>query len=327
MKRKRLSLFFATLLTGVVISVTSFAFGQPPRNRDGNPERRGGPPRFELGEVFPPPLLDELELTADQEKELDAIKQDLKARLEKLLTDDQKQRVEDFRPRGPRGPGGPDGGGPDGNGPPPRDPPRGARRNERPGRPPADDQPAKANDKTADVKLKELPKGVARVPVTFSGGHDTDSRDGGRPVVLIAAALGVSSDVFRDAFSKVLPGPGSGSEPEPAQVRQNKAVLMEALGKHGITNDELDKVSNYYRYVPGRNSLWTNQAAVANALVKDGSVIGYEIVSGGFGYSSTPTVSVPNIKGAIAKLELAYGKEMEKNGSVSAINVSQTKSN
>lgn len=326
--RRRLQ-FSTIALAAVAILVASISMAQPPRDRDDRPggpgggDRRGGPPpRFQLGDVFPPPLLEELDLTTEQEKELEVIKSDVKAKLEKLLTADQKRTVENFRPRGPGGPGGPPGPGPrnpdgaDGNGPPPRDPPpRGNRR------PPAD-APPKDNDKTSDVKLKELPKGVTRVPVTFSGGHETDPRDGGRPVVLIAAALGVSSETFRDAFSQVKPARG-GAEPEPAQVRQNKAVLMEALGKHGITNDELDKVSNYYRYPPGRGSLWTNKPAVANALVKDGTVIEYEIVDAGSGYSSVPTVSVPNIKGATAKVELSYGKEMSSNGSVSTITVSQ----
>ena len=43
-----------------------------------------------------------------------------------------------------------------------------------------------------------------KVPVTFSGGHDIDRRkDFGRPTILIAAALGVKQDVFREAFSGV----------------------------------------------------------------------------------------------------------------------------
>src|ERR1019366_5026645 len=113
-------------------------------------------------------------------------------------------------------------------------------------------------------------------------------------VVLIAAALEVTPEVFRDAFSQVRPARG-GSEPEPAQVRQNKAVLMKALGKYGITNERLDTVSNYYRSPPGRNGLWTTTPAVANALIKGGEVVGYEIVSSGSGYSSPPTVSVPNV--------------------------------
>src|SRR5206468_1655940 len=91
-----------------------------------------------------------------------------------------------------------------------------------------------------------------KVPVVFSGGHDTDPKDRGRPVVLIAGALGVAPEVFREAFSHVHPaGPGSGG-PTDAEARANKAALMNALGKYGVTNERLDTVSNYYRYVRSR---------------------------------------------------------------------------
>ncbi|MDB6108459.1 MAG: hypothetical protein JWR69_209 [Pedosphaera sp.] len=171
-------------------------------------------------------------------------------------------------------------------------------------------------------ELQKLPQEVTRVPVVFSGGHETDPRDGGRPVVLIAAALGVAPEVFREAFSHVHPAnPNVG--PTNAEAHKNKAALLQALGKYGITNERLDTVSDYYRYVPSRNELWRTKPAVANALVKDGSVIGYELVSGGSGYSSPPKVSVPNIKGATAKVTLAFGKAFESNGAVSAITVSQ----
>ena len=321
MKHDRSRLFYGISLLVTSISVTTLAIAQPPGGRDGNGDRRGGGgPRFELGQIFPRPLQEELNLTPAQEKELDAIQQELKSKLDKLLTDEQRQTIENFRPRRP--------GGPDGNGPPPSPPnsPQGGRNPERRERPSAGQAARTKNDRTARVKLKELPMGVARVPVTFSDGHETDPRDHGRPVVLIAAALGVTSDVFRDAFSKVRPARG-GAEPEPAQVRQNKQALMDALGKHGITNERLDAVSNYYRFSPGRGSIWTNKAAVANALVRDGVVIGYEIIDGGSGYTSVPTVSVPEVKGASAKVELSYGKEFESNGTVSSLTVPQEKSN
>jgi hypothetical protein len=54
----------------------------------------------------------------------------------------------------------------------------------------------------------EPPAGVTKVPVVFSGGHDTVVVDRGRPVVLIAAALGVPDEVFREAFSHVRPASG-----------------------------------------------------------------------------------------------------------------------
>jgi hypothetical protein len=102
--------------------VASPAVSQPPGGKDdkdgkGGKGGKGGPPRYEIGQIFPPPLEAELNLTAAQQKELDAIKADLKAKLEKLLTAEQKKTVENFRPRGPGGFGEKGGkGGPGGRG-------------------------------------------------------------------------------------------------------------------------------------------------------------------------------------------------------------------
>ncbi len=165
---------------------------------------------------------------------------------------------------------------------------------------------------------------ITRVPVVFSGGHETDSRDGGRPVVLIAAALGVTPEVFREAFRHVRPA-SAGTEPDPRQVRDNKAALLSALGKYGVTNEKLDAASNYYRYVRSRGELWTTKPAVANALVQNGVVTGYQLISGGSGYTSLPTVTVPNVMGGPAEVKLGFGKRLETNGSVSALTIPQDK--
>lgn len=166
---------------------------------------------------------------------------------------------------------------------------------------------------------------ITRVPVVFSGGHDTDPQDRGRPVILIAAALGVKPEVFREAFSRVHPaGPGRGG-PTGEEARANKKVLMDALGKYGITNDRLDTVSNYYRYPPGGGNLWKTMPAVANALIKSGAVIGYEISGGGSGYSSVPTVTVPGHPEATAQVELTYGQKLETNGAISALTLPAAK--
>ncbi|MES2598488.1 MAG: hypothetical protein V4662_24345 [Verrucomicrobiota bacterium] len=181
---------------------------------------------------------------------------------------------------------------------------------------------------SVQAEPKALPAGTQRVPVIFSDGHDTEGVDRGRPVKLIAAALGVKDEVFRDAFSNVRPaGPGSGG-PTGDEARRNKKVLMDALGKHGITNERLDEVSNFYRYPPGRGNLWKTKPAEANALVKDGKIVGYEIVSGGAGYTTLPTVSVPGVSGvsgAAAQVKLSFGKDFDTNGAVSGIEVQQGK--
>ena len=121
---------------------------------------------------------------------------------------------------------------------------------------------------------------MTRVPVVFSGGHETDPRDRGRPVVLIAAALGVPSDVFREAFRHVRPAP-AGTAPDPRQVRENKAALLDALGPYGITNKRLDTVSDYYRYVRRRGKLWPTKPASAYALVREGKIVSFVVTNGG----------------------------------------------
>ena len=170
-------------------------------------------------------------------------------------------------------------------------------------------------------QTEELADGTLRVRVEFSGGYETDPVDHGRPVRLIAGALGVAPEVFRNAFSRVNPAPG-GTEPSGERVRENKAVLMAALRPHGITNDRLDDVSNQYRYVPGRGGLWSHQAATAFAIVKDGAVTRIEVTDSGAGYNSRPGVTVPEVDGLRAVVELSFGADFAKNGSISSITVS-----
>ena len=73
---------------------------------------------------------------------------------------------------------------------------------------------------------------ATHVPAIITDGYDTDPRDRGRPVILIAAALNVSDDVFRKAFSGVHPA-GPGQRPTDAEARQNKRVLLDALTPYG----------------------------------------------------------------------------------------------
>ena len=165
--------------------------------------------------------------------------------------------------------------------------------------------------------VRPVPAAETRVPVTFAGGHETDRRDGGRPVVLIGGALGVAPEVFREAFRGVTPsrnGPPTGDE-----ARRNKAALMKVLAPHGITNDRLDEVSNYYRYQPQKGELWPTKPAKAYAIVEDGRIQQLVVTDGGSGYSSTPTASVPGLDGVKLKLTLHYGSDFRKNGSISRL--------
>lgn len=77
-----------------------------------------GPPP--LGQIMPLFVQDQLRLTDAQKKELDALQKDVDAKIEKLLTDQQRKLFKEMKERGPgRGPGGP--GGPGGNPPPKKD--------------------------------------------------------------------------------------------------------------------------------------------------------------------------------------------------------------
>lgn len=161
------------------------------------------------------------------------------------------------------------------------------------------------------------PDAPQRVQVTFSGGHDTDGRDKGRPVVLIAAALGVPADVFREAFTHVHPaGPDRG--PTGDEARANKRALLDALAPYGVTNDRLDQVSDYYRYNRSRGEMWPTTDAVAYALVKNGVITGFDITTPGSGYSSPPQISIPGFQLTPA-ITLGWSKEFESNGSITRI--------
>lgn len=161
-----------------------------------------------------------------------------------------------------------------------------------------------------------------QVPVTFSGGHDIGRGDFGRPVNLIAAALGVKPDVFREAFSGVTPAKGRG--PSGEEARRNKDALMKVLKPHGITNDRLDEVSNYYRFRPQNGELWPTTAAKAHAVVEGGKIKKIVITEPGSGYCTSPTATVQGMNTPL-KVTVKYSKELKKNGGIDAIEVAPAK--
>lgn len=161
------------------------------------------------------------------------------------------------------------------------------------------------------------------VPIVFSGGHDTNRRDHGRPVVLIASALGVSTETFRKAFSGVHPAQGRG--PTQEQAQRNKEALLSVLAPYGITNDRLDTVSNFYRYRPESGRLWRNRPAEGVAIIRNGKVVELRITNPGSGYSSPPAASVPGYALDSVEVKLKYTNQFETNGSISAVTFPSTK--
>jgi len=163
---------------------------------------------------------------------------------------------------------------------------------------------------------------TSQVPVTFTGGHETEGVDRGRPVILIASALKVPPEVFRKVFTGVKPA-GPGQQPEETQVRKNKQVLMEALSPYGVTDERLNEVSNYYRYRHEGGELWKHTDAAGYATMRNGEVISVTITNPGSGYSSPPRVSIVGIDQVKFKVVLSYGADLATNGSIKDIKLIQ----
>jgi hypothetical protein len=173
------------------------------------------------------------------------------------------------------------------------------------------------------VPVGAAPAQTRTVTLQISGGHDTNPVDHGRPDVLIAAGLGVPTEVFRTAFSGVHPaGAGSGG-PTQEEAQANKAALMSVLAPYGITNERLDAVSNYYRYMASDGDLWQHRDARATAVVRNAKVLSVRLVDGGAGYSSTPTVTVPGVTGTTVKATVTYGTDLATNGAITALKLTR----
>jgi hypothetical protein len=154
------------------------------------------------------------------------------------------------------------------------------------------------------------------VPLTITGGHDTDPRDHGRPVILVAAGLKVPEEVFRETFTHVRPS--HDGPPTAERAQQNKKALMDGLAKYGVTNERLDEVSNFYRYQAQKGQLWKNASAAGYAVVKNGKIASIVVTEPGYGYSSEPKVSVKGF-GLVLKTTIAYGTDLMKNGSIKEV--------
>jgi hypothetical protein len=164
-----------------------------------------------------------------------------------------------------------------------------------------------------------FPAHILAQDVAISGGHDIGKNDYGRPCVLVAAALGVKTDVFREAFSGVTPAKGKG--PSEEEARKNKEALLKVLGPHGVTNDRLDEVSNYYRYRPQNGELWKHTDAKARAVVENGKIKEIVVTEPGSGYTTSPKVTVKGFEKTEFIVTLLFDKDLKKNGSIKSIEV------
>jgi hypothetical protein len=97
--------WFGILALAVLVVWGATATSQPPGGKDRQPpgDRKDGAPRFVPGKVLPPFVAEELNLTADQKDAIAKLEKEVKERLDKILTADQKKKLETIRPRGPGG--------------------------------------------------------------------------------------------------------------------------------------------------------------------------------------------------------------------------------
>jgi hypothetical protein len=146
------------LALGAIGLAVYTALAQPPageiRTRQAPPPGRyggrpgGPPPRWELGKLMPPHIQDELNLTEEQQKQLQDLEKEVRDRVMKMLTSEQKDKLKKLERRGPGEPPDRRGESPDRRGPPRREgpPDRGGPPDregppDRPGRPePPDDR-------------------------------------------------------------------------------------------------------------------------------------------------------------------------------------------
>jgi hypothetical protein len=104
--------FNAMLAVGVLAVSFMPGLSQPQGDKDkGTKKDKKGPPPFELGRVLPPFFRESLELTKDQEKAISDLEKDVRAKMLKILTPEQVDRLKELK--GPK------------DGPPKDGPPKG----------------------------------------------------------------------------------------------------------------------------------------------------------------------------------------------------------
>lgn len=162
-----------------------------------------------------------------------------------------------------------------------------------------------------------------KVPLTFAGGHEIGKDDFGRPVTLIAGALGVKPAVFREAFAGVTPA--RGRAPRSSETQANKAALLKVLGPQGITNERLDEVADHYRFRPQLGERWPTTAAKAHAIVEDGKVKRIVVTTAGAGYCSPPTATIDLLPEVKLQVQLGFSSDFKKNGAITKIEITPAK--
>ena len=92
---KRIQLGLLTLLAVGLWALT--ADSQPPGGKGKGKGGKKGPPPFQVGKVLPPYIRDGLDLSEDQEKQLADLEKEVRQRLLKILTAEQKEKLAELK--------------------------------------------------------------------------------------------------------------------------------------------------------------------------------------------------------------------------------------
>ncbi len=95
---------FSILSFGILaLIVLAPGMSQPPGGKDKGPKKdKKGPPPYELGKVLPPFVREGLELTPEQEKAIEDLEKEVRAKLLKILTEKQVESLKELKdPKGP----------------------------------------------------------------------------------------------------------------------------------------------------------------------------------------------------------------------------------
>ncbi len=107
---KRFMIGLAAVSAFAIISAAGWT--QPPEGKGkgskdgGGKGDKAGPGRFERGRVLPPGMRERLDLSSEQKRLLDELEKDVKDRLTKILTEEQKRTLEKGAGGGKGGPDG-----------------------------------------------------------------------------------------------------------------------------------------------------------------------------------------------------------------------------
>lgn len=191
----------AMFAVGAVAIFFLTGMADQPGAKDKGPKKGPGDKKgWEPGKVLPPFVRDALDLTEDQQKKIDELEKEVRAKLLKILTEEQLQRARELK--GPKGPP------KDFDGPPDK---KGKKGKDKDG-PPKDGQ-ARADDggrpvekiaKELGVTPEQFREAFKKVKPAPKGQQPTDAqREANRKV--LSEALGVSPEKLDAVMDKYRP--------------------------------------------------------------------------------------------------------------------------